>query len=177
MNSKTKNTLIGGLLAIVFVMAVGYAAFAQQLKITGDTTITSSWDVQMTSIVKSSSTGTGGDVPYVAGTTENGTRLVDGATAQFCADLQSPGDSVTYTVTIENKGNLNAKVNTIKFEKGANTDVVDFTYSGIAKNTAIAAGATATFTVTVTYNSEITSQPADNKLSNTLTMNVNFVQA
>jgi len=45
MESKHKNALIGALLAVVFVMAVGYAAFAQQLTINGTAEITSNWDV------------------------------------------------------------------------------------------------------------------------------------
>ena len=45
MEGKNKNILIGTLLAVVFVMAVGYAAFAQQLTINGTATINSSWDV------------------------------------------------------------------------------------------------------------------------------------
>ena len=47
MENKNKNVLIGALLAVVFVMAVGYAAFAQQLTINGTSTITSKWDVHM----------------------------------------------------------------------------------------------------------------------------------
>ena len=46
MESKHKNILIGALLAVVFVMAVGYAAFAQTLTINGSAEITSSWDVR-----------------------------------------------------------------------------------------------------------------------------------
>ena len=43
--SKQKNLLIGGLLAIVLIMAVGYAAFATQLNINGTANIDSSWCV------------------------------------------------------------------------------------------------------------------------------------
>ena len=42
---KNKNILIGGLLAIVLIMAVGYAAFATQLTVNGTAEITSKWDV------------------------------------------------------------------------------------------------------------------------------------
>lgn len=177
MNAKTKNALIGGLLAIVFVMAVGYAAFAQQLTINGDASITSTWDVQMTGISETSHNGTGTDVPYAAGTAEDGTKLIDGATAQFKADLKSPGDSVTYTVTVKNSGDIDAKVEKIEFSKGDNSDVIDYTYTGIAANDTLTGGQSKTFTVTVTYNDSITTQPADDKLSNTLTMHVSYKQA
>ena len=153
----------------------------------------------MTSIVAGTKaegtlTGTALDVPYKSGEAENGTKLIDGATAQFRADLKSPGDSVTYTITIKNSGNINAKIKEdgIEFSKGSNTGVIDFTCAGISdvagKNcagivdnnpTTINAGATKTFTVTVTYVDIVggQQQPADNKLSNTLTMHINFVQA
>ena len=38
-------TLLGGLLAIVLVMAVAFAAFSTSLNITGNASITSSWNV------------------------------------------------------------------------------------------------------------------------------------
>ena len=50
METKHKNALIGALLAVVFVMAVGYAAFAQQLTINGSASISSSWDVHIKDI-------------------------------------------------------------------------------------------------------------------------------
>ena len=47
MNKNRKNIIIGGLLALVLVMAVGYAAFATNLNITGTSTIDSKWDVHI----------------------------------------------------------------------------------------------------------------------------------
>ena len=58
MDTKNKNVLIGGLLAIVFVMAVGYAAFATQLNITGSANVTSTWDVHIKSITAGTPVGT-----------------------------------------------------------------------------------------------------------------------
>ena len=61
MESKHKNALIVALVAVVLVMAVGYAAFAQNLIINGSAEITSTWDVHMTqtgaSATPTSSTG------------------------------------------------------------------------------------------------------------------------
>ena len=176
MNAKTKNALIGGLLAIVFVMAVGYAAFAQQLTINGTATVTSNWQVELTNIEATSTNGTGTDVPYAASTAEDGTQLVNATTAQFKADLKSPGDSVTYTVTIENKGNINAKVTGISFTEGEDSAPISYTYEGIAENDVINANnTTKTFTVTVTYDASVEAQP--DVTNNTLTMHINFGQA
>ena len=175
MNAKTKNALIGGLLAIVFVMAVGYAAFAQQLTINGTAGVTSNWKVELTNIEATATNGTGTDVPYAAGTAEDGTKLVNASTAQFKADLKSPGDSVTYTVTVENKGNINAEVESISFEEGDDTAPISYTYTGINQADPLNASGQTTFTVTVTYDASVESQPET--LTNTLTMHVNYKQA
>ena len=177
MESKHKNVLIGALLAVVFVMAVGYAAFAQQLTINGSAEITSRWDVQMTDIKATGTNGTGTDVPYASGTAEDGTKLVNGSTAQFKANLLSPSDSVTYTVTVKNAGTIDAKVDSIDFNEGAHTNAMTYTYSGINENDTLTAEEEKTFTVTITYKSEITSQPNPEDLTNTLTMHINYVQA
>ncbi len=171
MKSKTKNTLIGGLLAIVFVMAIGYAAFAQQLTINGNAEITSKWDVHIKSIT-----------PAATGTAKSNSATVgtDKLSATFSTTLTSPGDTVTYTVVVENSGTLAAKVASggVTFSQG-NTDAITYSTSGItAGTTTVAAnGGTVSFTVKVAYNSNVTSQPASSALTNALTMSLNFVQA
>lgn len=118
MEAKHKKSLIVALLAVVLVMSVGYAAFAQQLNITGDATITSRWDVhfqegaatyQTNSIMGTNPTG---DVTVAGG----------GLTATFTAKLISPGDTITYTIPIENTGTINAKLSTITLN-GSDLDI------------------------------------------------------
>lgn len=109
MESKHKNALIGALLAVVFVMAVGYAAFAQLLTINGTATIDSKWDVHFDP-TQTSSTG----VSAVQGTggteTPTGTIAYDGSntTATLTAGLKQPGDTVTFTLKPSNYGSLAA---------------------------------------------------------------------
>ena len=50
METRYKNLLIGGLLSLILVMAIGFSAFATQLNINGPSNITSSWDVHIKSI-------------------------------------------------------------------------------------------------------------------------------
>ena len=175
MNAKTKNALIGGLLAIVFVMAVGYAAFAQQLTINGTASVTSTWQVELTDIEATSTNETGTDVPSADSGADGGTALINSSTAQFKADLKSPGDSVTYTVTVENKGNIDAQVKSIEFTEGDDGAPISYTYTGINQGDQLTASDTTTFTVTVTYDNTVESQPTT--LNNTLTMHVNYEQA
>ena len=111
MNSQNKNILIGGLLAIVLVMAVGYAAFATQLNITGTASITSNWDVhfnkaaQVAGDVVAAKTFSGGSLPTGTITYGNGDAPL---TATVSANLNQPGDSVTFTLRIINAGSLSA---------------------------------------------------------------------
>ncbi len=168
--ARNKNILIGALLAVILIMGVGYAAFAQQLTINGNAKITSTWDVHIKSITPGEPVGTASNV----------LAEVDSATqATFQTDLKSPGDSLTYTVVVENSGTLPAMVNTdgITFTEGPNNQAIKYSYAGISDGTKVAAnGGTTSFTVTVTYDSSITSQPDAAQLSNTLTMTLNFVQ-
>ena len=120
MESKHKNALIGALLAVVFVMAVGYAAFAQQLTINGTAEITSKWDIHFDPAFQDS--GTSSNQAISVHTGQNGTGVTSSVVptgsisydnanlvATLTADLKQPGDSVTYVMHPKNYGsNLNA---------------------------------------------------------------------
>ena len=108
MESKHKNALIGALLAVVLVMAVGYAAFAQQLTINGSAEINSRWDIHMVQN-EDGHTATATPASTMGTTPENANVTVSGTTATLTATLKSPGDSVTYVIPIKNAGTLNAK--------------------------------------------------------------------
>ena len=108
MKTKHKNILIGALLAVVFVMAVGYAAFAQQLTITGSASIDSRWDVHMVDDAEGGHEATAVGSSNMGTTPANPTVEVGegGLTATLTAELVSPGDSVVYTIPITNAGTL-----------------------------------------------------------------------
>lgn len=113
MESKHKNALIGALLAVVFVMAVGYAAFAQLLTINGTATIESNWDVHFDTAQDSSTgvsftRGTGGTTDP-SGTITYTSTPEKPTVATLAASLQQPGDTVTFTLKPTNYGSLPAK--------------------------------------------------------------------
>ncbi len=169
MDTKTKNFLIGGLVAVVLIMAIGYAAFAQQLNINGTATIASKWDVHIKSITPATPVGT---AKSISATVDNNSK------ATFNTELVSPGDSLTYTVVVENSGTLDATVadNGVIFNEGSNNQAIKYTYSEIATGTKITQGSTISFTITITYDDSITSQPASDQLTNTLEMILEFEQ-
>ncbi len=186
MESRHKNILIGVLLAIVLVMAVGYAAFATNLNINGTANINSSWNVHIKSITPSATavgTYSNGETTYTtAGSIKH--EVKDNYTAEFSAILLSPSESVTYTVTVENSGTINAELGPggITFSDATMgqtnpTDAILYTYSGIAVGDDLNAnGGTDTFTVTATYNPAVTTQPSAAQLEKTVLMTLNYVQ-
>ena len=149
MESKHKNALIGALLAVVFVMAVGYAAFAQTLTINGSATIDSTWDVHF----DGSKTEGAGVIDVTTG--------LEGATApsggiisyddsnhkaNLSATLHQPGDKVTYTLTILNTGSIDAALHEpVLTVEGATAGSgltqskgnIQFTVQGLAEGTSL----------------------------------------
>ena len=162
---NNKNILIGGLLAVIVVMAVGYAAFASSLKISGTSNISTTWDVEITDITTSNKVGS-------ASVKEQPT--FEKLTATFSTNLVSPGDSITYNIKVENKGSLDAKLNKITLTKEDNPAVL-FETKGLKEGGVLRKGESAILNVSVTYNSEITSQPT--KLDASLTATLDFTQS
>lgn len=123
MRTKKKNLLIVGLLGVVFIMAVGYAAFATQLNINGSASIDTTWNVHFdtsktgtlagggvdTSVISKAAGLTGADEP------SNGTISYDGdVTATISsATLIQPGDWIEYTLTVVNEGSFAAAINSV----------------------------------------------------------------
>ena len=150
MESKHKNALIGALLAVVFVMAVGYAAFAQTLTINGTASIDSTWDVHF----DGSKTEGDGVIEVEAGlegaTAPNGGIISytdSDHKASLSASLNQPGDKVTYTLTILNTGSIDAALHKpVLTVEGATAGTgtltqskgnIQFTVQGLAEGTSL----------------------------------------
>ena len=105
--SNKKNLIIGGLLAIVLIMAVGYAAFATNLNINGSSAITSNWDVHIKDGGVNAKNPTQGAASTKA-------RKVDALTGEFACTLQVPGtSSIEYDIEVENLGSFDAVLDTV----------------------------------------------------------------
>ena len=160
---KKKKIIIAMCIAILF-MAVGYAAFSANLKINGMVSISSTWEVVFTKIEEVSKT---------SGVTINSAPTASGTSATFDLDVHAPGDSITYKITVENKGTINAIISDITASKTAN-DAIKFEITGIKKGDRLAGKASTTFNVIISFDDSITEQP-DN-LNDTLTVDINYVQ-
>ena len=171
-------------------MTVAFAAFSNNLTITGTTRVNTSWDVKITNIALKPSTA---QQPNPYGNAESpATNPNSGATnptytdttATFYSTLGVPGDSVTYVVTIVNNGNVNAIVDNIEWinDNGTadtqyNASPIIYSYSFPSRNQVLAKnGGTTTLEVTATYDNEVTDQPEDGLLEKSATLSINYVQ-
>lgn len=156
---KKNNIIIGSLLAVVLLMAVGYAAFSTVLNIQGTGSISSSWNIKITNVEVSNIVGEASDA--------EGTTWED-LTATINSNLVSPGDSITYDVTIRNDGTLDAVLTDINLSESINP-AISFSTSNLTEGTELGAGEEAILKVTVTYN-DVTSQPENTTASLDMTL-------
>ena len=127
-------------------MVVGYAAFSTNLEIKGTSKVTSNWDIEITNVTEGTPTGSA----------ENTVKPSwDKLWASMEADLYDKGDSMEYDVTIENKGNIDAKLNDIltNVEK-ENNEAVIITFSGYTKGEILKANSSKQVHVKIEYNPE-----------------------
>ena len=115
-----KKILIGILSVLVCIMAVGYALLAQELTINGRASIDSTWKVEITNITSKDVVGDAVNKTDPSYTT---------TTANFSVGFIQPGDSITYDITVTNKGTLDAVVESITVNKGDNL-AITYTTSG-----------------------------------------------
>lgn len=162
---KKNNIIIGGLCAIVLLMAVGYAAFASQLRINGTSSISSEWKVLITDITSGS---------IVGGASNAAEPTHTETTATFSTNLESPGDSITYTITVANQGTIDATLTGIEVNTN-NNPAIEFETSGIEEGNNLLQGASDELYVKVSYSNSVTSQPENT--NSTITVTLNYEQA
>ena len=194
MNKKQKNILIGGLLALVLIMAIGYAAFATQLNIGGTAETTTTWNIRITNIrtvdltsINGAALANNGAYDVQAPTYDN----TNGLTATFSTGLTSPGDTRVYEVEVSNLGSIDADITKV-LTNNSNNPAIEFTYDGVSSTSVLTnAGAytksslltTEPFSlpattgnvkyvyVTVKYSESVQGQPTSTTGSMTLTLN------
>ena len=87
---SNKSILIGVLLAVVFLMGIGYSAFSDKLNISGTSNISTKWKVVITNIKLEKLTGMA---------TEESDVTFSELNASMNVNFKSPGDSAKYAIT------------------------------------------------------------------------------
>ena len=161
---KKKYFIAVFLIAIICILSIGYAVFKSELTITSSANITSNWDIEITSI----------NVKSISGhATKAIEPVISGTTATFKTNLESPGDSMTYEVTVANEGNISARLDQMTVTD-ANNPAILFQINGISENDVLGEHSNTTFDVVVTYNPDVESQPANT--TSTLNIALDYVQ-
>ena len=90
------------------------------------------------------------------------------------ANLYAPGDAMTYEITIENKGTIDAVLISIT-KSDTNNPAIVFETNGIEQGDVLPAGETDVMTVKISYSDSVTSQPSN--LIGELSVSLNYVQS
>ena len=164
---KRKNMVIVCLLLAVLCLSVAYAAFATTLKINGNAKISSTeWNVEITGITA--------DTPI--GNADAGTPTYTKTSATFDAKLVTPGDQVTYHVTIQNKGTTTARFKKATWTLGTTTAPITYTTPEDSVFVTLNAGDTVTFDVVATYDENASGEITAPNDSKTLTGEIIYEQ-
>ena len=153
---KKRNIIIGSLCCLLVFMGIGYALLNQRLTIKGQEIIMGEWDVRITNITSKNPVGKAKDVSHSFTNTS----------ATFEADLWLPGDSIEYEVTVENKGNVVAALQTVTPSTVASDNSVKFTHTEIPQ--VLQPGDAKTFTMKVEFLESATSIPSNKDVKYTL---------
>ena len=163
---QKQRVIIGVLCTIVISLVVGYAVLSQTLNIQGTGGIASDFNILFTNIQEGTMNGA---------TTIN-KQITNSTTAAFTIDLEKPSSNGEYLITVENRGTIDAYVESIHgIDEANSTEPVDIKFSieDIKVNDKLKAKESKVFKVKVNWSSSSTSIPDTNKK---LTLTINFAQ-
>ena len=163
MHRRNNRFFLVGLIALLCVMSIGFAAYRTELTINGTANISGSWDVKIINIT--SGTPTGSATNAVAPSWED-------LTANMEADLYDKGDAMEYDVTIKNAGNINAKLDSITTTP-SDSNAVNITFTGFTSGEQLLVGAEKVIHVRIEYDSNYDGS----EISGTSSITFNYVQA
>lgn len=147
----------------MIIMAIGYASFATNLSIQGTSEITGQWDIRITDVT----------VQEASPESNPGKPTFTNTSVSFDAKLAKPGDSISYLVTIQNNGSIDAELGGIVFiEEIEGSDAISYTLT--KPDDELKSGQTTTFTITVTYKPGTTEMPESKTKS--ITGTIEYVQ-
>lgn len=169
-NKGQRRSFIIAVLIVTLVGAtIGYAALATNLYINGTAGVATdaNWLIEFTDSA---------EVSKSEGVTSNSFDH-NATTFEFDVTLSKPGDTITYEVDVTNNGTIDAKLDSITgLDEVNEKEPVEIQYeiTGLTEGEVLAAGATKTFNVTVTWTAG-TDIP-EGELSKTSAITLNYVQ-
>ena len=169
MKKNTKIILIIVLCLIVLVIPIGYAALSRNLNVNGTAEIATDWKVTFSSISLKDSNSI---IKEEHITNSNGATK-----ATFNVTLKKPGSYAVYEIVVENKGNINAKLESISDLSEINSmepKDIKYTIIGPSVGSELKINETAIYTVKVEWLSSSTSAPEET--SKTATIELQYVQ-
>ncbi len=185
----SKSMLIFVLLAITLIMVVGFAAFNTALQINGTANISTNWCVGFDNtktntyqITKGNSAGTNPTATMgYSGTACSSTYV---PIANLGAVFYQPGDKVEYTLTIANKGSIEAAIESITVDNTSVTSDQTITKGNIiwkvympASTTLAASTGTTTMVVSAEFQNTTDLTSYTSQETQTITVGINAVQS
>ncbi len=158
-----KKIIILSMCVAILIMTIGYSAFISNIKINGTANITSTWNILFTDIKEISKTD---------GVNVKEDPTISGTLATFNIGLNYPGDNIVYEITVENKGTIDAVINSINGTQ-LGSDVIEFIIDGIKEGDKLGHGESKNFTVTIKYK-DVTKDP--NLKDNELQIDITYIQ-
>ena len=165
---KKRNIIIGSLCCLLIIMGIGYAVLSQTLNITGTANMRGTWDIKITDISEASRTGRA----------DPGTPTISssGVSASFEANLWMPGDSITYNITVNNNGNIDAALKELVPSVENGVQQVKFSNNAV-QGKVLRQNESYTFQVSVVFDENATEIPQDSKTNPPkYTISLTFVQ-
>lgn len=168
MRKDKKNILIAALLFAIIAMSVGYASFTTTLNINGNAKIDGAWNVAITDITSTAS----GEA------SDNTLPSYTALTATFDTLLKKPGDAMMYTITIENKGSIDAKLNSITLtpETDGTSPILYTVLEQPEEGDLLLSGEIATVVIKVEYDPVVTALSNSEENIKTFTSTIEYVQ-
>lgn len=162
MRSKKNIIMIAICVAVLFMVTV-YAVLQTNLNITGAGNITTNWQVEITNITSS----------FVGDAYDISTPTYTGTTATFNAGLYKPGDRVDYSITVTNRGTVDAIIDDVVVDTQGSPYII-YEVSDLQYDVKLEKQKTITFTLSAEFDINATVIPED-KTKN-ITMNIICVQ-
>ncbi len=177
---RTKALVVVVLLIVVAGLTVAFAALSTTLNINGTAYLDAAkWGIRFENLSSPAKIG--------SATTTGTAKIEETKSAEINGinvSLSTPGDKVTYTVDLVNKGTINAKIDNIEKtvltseqQKYLTFKVTDKSGNEVSKGDILSAGETRNLTITIEFIKDLTKEDLPTSTSTiSLSYKLNFVQ-